>query len=515
MEGRRIEGVILDASLLRQRAHEAYETARTLEVKILSVVPEALFEALGDIGSRVRATVTEVRGPTVTLMLENGFEIEAKNNLALPVREGEELTMVVQSKNPLIFRVEESFSGLRGINSLLKDLVLSGVDLFKSANPKETLLNSGLFYERKVWDFIRGALPFESVERDQKYTLLKNLEGYDTSKIETLLRRASEDERLRPVVERALSLLREGNKLEFVRYIPELSRTLEGVSSRLRVSLKNILTSLGNITKNLVSSISSSLKAQAVEVTISQPYVDTQSPKFLDIVGEAIRDLKEGKFREFTAKMELLGLRIENPERLPQIRTALIRTIDSLLKGALLTLKAEVGVEDTKRLVKEIERLKEEIERVDSLKRELSRAVGEIKEDLNKLETINYLQAYMVSTQGRKVFIPFGEKERGLLAFSKNDSYRIFIKVSLNTGYIGVLITAPKVEDPKHLKILFKTDREDVEFLIKRGIEDLERDLEEIGFEVKDIEVIREEEREFDREVFREFREEGLFNLRV
>ena len=69
MEGRRVEGVFLDTAILRNRAYEAYETARVLEIKILSSVPQALLASLGDVGSRLRATVKAYSQNKVILQL--------------------------------------------------------------------------------------------------------------------------------------------------------------------------------------------------------------------------------------------------------------------------------------------------------------------------------------------------------------------------------------------------------------------------------------------------------------
>ncbi|MDQ7082803.1 MAG: hypothetical protein Q9N34_07540 [Aquificota bacterium] len=120
MEGRRIEGVFLDSAILRNKAYEAYETAKVLQIRILTKVPEALLASLGDMGSRLRATVRSISEGRVLLSLENGYELEAENRLAIPIKVGEELSLVLESKEPLTLRVEKTFSGVRGAGELLK-----------------------------------------------------------------------------------------------------------------------------------------------------------------------------------------------------------------------------------------------------------------------------------------------------------------------------------------------------------------------------------------------------------
>ncbi|GAB6065615.1 hypothetical protein JCM9492_07070 [Aquifex pyrophilus] len=187
MELRRVEGILLEQAILSGKPQETTKTSRRIEIKLLGRVPEVLKNLL--LSSRtLKAKVLRNDRGKILLLLENGYEIEAENNLRIPVKEGETLTLILEKLNPLTLRVLRS--------SFKKDvsLKLIGGLLYKlnGYHPEEILKfssfkNSGLFYESKlVKALISGE--FEEVKKDLKFKALKE-ERKDLIKFIELLQR--------------------------------------------------------------------------------------------------------------------------------------------------------------------------------------------------------------------------------------------------------------------------------------------------------------------------------------
>ncbi|RUM29702.1 MAG: hypothetical protein DSY42_05910, partial [Aquifex sp.] len=149
MELRRIEGVLLEQAILAKQAEEVYKTAKSLEIKITSRVPEVIQNLLNL--PKIKAQVIENKGKRLLLLMENGLELEVENNLNIKVKEGEVLTLTTVKTSPLTFKVIQaeikknvSLKLLNGLINSLREFPLEAIDTFQK------LKNSGLFYENKV-----------------------------------------------------------------------------------------------------------------------------------------------------------------------------------------------------------------------------------------------------------------------------------------------------------------------------------------------------------------------------
>lgn len=518
MEGRRVEGVFLDTAILRNRAHEAYETARVYEIRILSRVPEALLASLGDVGTRLRASVRGLREGKVLLMLENGYEVEAQNRLSMPVREGEELSLIVESKNPLTLRVERSFSGLRGVETLIHKLLSSGISLMRGEEPRVGIFNSGIFYERKVWDFLKGSLERSLLESDEKFKVLNVLMEADVSELEGILKNSRLPQDLRGEVGRLLSLLAEGRKADFFLGVLELRSRLSEALTQRESRIETLRNVIREVSSNLLNNLLKNLRELGFSLSVREEVLRGMetSPKSLDIIREALRGLEEGRTGEFVQRLKLLGIEIKNTEHLPVRGENLRKSLDSLIRGAVRTISSKTGVSDLQELSKEIRKLSEEVENIKDMSRRLSEIPPRLSENLSKLELIAHLQSFLIAMEGRNFVIPFGdEEERGLLGFSLRDAFRIFLRIDLGDGYLGAIIESPRKENPDRISLLFSTDREEVAGMIRRGLDSLKRELEELGLEVVRLEVLSRSKEDFEAEVGNFFGEEGTFNLRV
>ena len=517
MEGRRVEGVFLDTAILRNRAYEAYETARILEIRILSSVPQALLASLGDLGSRLRATVRSYDQNRVVLQLENGFEVEAENRLSVMVEPGEELSLVVESKNPLVLRVEGGFYGIKGVRDLLGRALDLGVRLIPQ-RLEESLRDSGLIYERKVWDFLRGKISFEDLSKDQKFLLLKTLEGVDTDTVEMTLRSARFPEDLRPLVRSLLERLEAGDRLGFFRGLIELESDLERAISFREQRLNLMRETIGSVVRSLVDNLIRTFRSAGMGIQLREEVFSSlrESPRFLDILREAFRSLEEGRLSEFARRLELAGLKIINMEALPREAQRLVRSIGELIRGAEASIRSNLEAENLQDLISRQREISKELEELKEIKGRIEELPKQIKESLKGLETLGMLQSYMIMNQARRFLVPFRfEEGRGVMGFSLRDAYRIFVRLELDGGFLGILMEAPRKENPDFISVLFRTDLEDLAERLSRHEEDLKKELSSLGLEVRRLEILEDREGEFEREMAEEFGGTGTFNLRV
>ena len=519
MEGRKVEGVFLDTAILRNKAYEAYETARVYEIRILSRVPEALLASLGDVGSRFRATVKSLDSEKVVLMLENGYEVEAENRLAMPVKMGEELNLVLESKDPITLRVERSFSGVRGVRDLLSSLLSIDAFPLKADSLKETVENSGIVYERKVWDFLRGVLGEEELARDVKYQVLKALNEADTKGLEAVLREVVLPEELGKGVSSLLEKAEKGEKAEFFRELVFLERELDAKINDNERRADFIRETVRNLTRSLVKDLTERTALIGLKFTVNRKILDPmeKNPKTLSVFREALKSLENNRMQEFVQKLNLVGLKLTNPEELPLHRDKLVSLMRDLVRGANTFLSSKLETEDVDAISRELRKLSEERGKLSELRERLtSELPAEVKKNLTRLEGINYMQSFFIAQEGNRFVIPFRVEEgKGVLALSMKDSFRIFVKLNFEEGFLGILMEAPRRENPDYVNLMFRTDIERLRLELENSLPSLKDELSDLGLEVKRLEVVKDREESFERELAGEVGEEGVFNLRV
>ncbi len=516
MEGRRVEGVFLDATLLRDRAREAYRVSRSMEIRILSSVPEALMASLRELGSRFTAVVREVTPQRVVLLLENGYEIHAENRLSRPVAEGERLLLSVQSREPLVLRVESGTLST-GIRDLWRRILKEGVSFIRLVPERfrESVERSGIFYERRVWEFLRGSLERGEVEKDTKFLILKNLSSADTSRMEEVLRSYRLPQDLEEKKEKLLGLLRSGDKVDFLLGAEELSKELERRISLLEGRIRKIRSSVEGRVTTLIGKLLQVLRNLGVNASLKEKILRSVSgdPRSLDLLRSAVESIKMNRWGEAVEKLRILGVELKAWDSLPLVKGELLRQLTPLVSGAVQGLLEDTGSKDVRNLIENLKGMQKELEKLKSLKEAIEKAVPKgAKEDLEKLELLGHLQSFMVSKEGRRFLIPFRTEEgRGFLLFALKDVYRIIIKLSFEEGFFGVIMEAPKVKDPSRINLSFSTDIPYLGEEVERRREDLVRELKEIGLEVGRFEVKKLKEEGFEEELG----EETSFTLRV
>jgi len=167
VELRRIEGILLEQAILSKQVEEAYKTAKSLEIKITSRVPEVIQNLLNL--PRIKAQVIENKGNRLLLLMENGLELKVENNLNIKVKEGEVLTLTPVKSSPLTFKVIQTEIRKNVSLKLLNGLINSLREFpFEAINTFQKLKNSGLFYENKVLKaLIQNS--FKELKEDLKY----------------------------------------------------------------------------------------------------------------------------------------------------------------------------------------------------------------------------------------------------------------------------------------------------------------------------------------------------------
>ena len=503
MEGKRIEGVLLDTAIARDKASEAYETAKALQIKILSRVPESLLAILSDAGSKIKAQVRETGKGKIVLMLENGYELEAQNRLSIPVKEGDELVLSLERQTPPILRVERVVSKLKGMGEILRR-VLPVFTPPADTELKSFLSNSGLVYEKKVWDYLRGVRDLRELTSDNKYKVLKALSGIDILPLRSVMKE-----------------LREYDGKDTLNLLSNLGRIEEKLLNRkssISTELNRIASFVEQIVRGFVKSLLSNKKIASLGFSIREETLTSmaRNPKALDILQEALRDIELNRFEKFRNDLALLGLNIEEPEHLPVFKEPLIASLRDSLKGAKLLLSREFSIGEFRELQDKVKELRESLKEVEESLDKLREVSGQAKEYLSKLEAINYLQNFLIAQGGKGFLVPFSLDEgKGIIAFSKREAFRVFIKLNFEEGFLGVVVEAPRKENPDSLSVVFKTNIPQLERMLSLSVGTLKRELESLGLKVKDIKVLSSEEKEFEEEVIESFGEDSGFNMRV
>ena len=616
MEGRRVEGVLFETSVLQSRAQEAYQSAKALEIRVLSQVPEVLLASLNEAGGRIRASVEQVSQGKVLLNLENNFTIEAKNNLSVPVRPGDKLELTVISSNPLILKVDKVSSGLPSVARLIKNFLSLPAFLNPpETNLKEGVIKSGLFYEKKVWDFLRGALSREAVENDTKYNLLKSLESFDTSKVENLLRKALNLKTLPEDIKDFLSALLK-SKVNLLLNLNSIERRLRESAMVLEKASEEIKLSIVRSASFVKEALTKALEATGIKVSFEKETFEkiASSPRSLELIREAVKDLEGFRFTSFKEKLSLLGFEVLNPEKLNDARESLLTLLRDALKGSetflLSTLKklpvgyeskldvfpkevakalAEEGFEVSlrasgpksweevvralqegikhlkegrvknaveilrsigveveippkanqgnlesifndllskaqtfkaleedplKRAKELLSRFSEESQTLREVEASLQREIPkDIRENLGKLEALSLLQQFVAFSK-RSFLLPVkGEDWRGLILFSARNVFRILIHLSFPEGELTITLEAPKVRDPKKLRVRFFTDSPYLRIRVEEERGELEKDLKSLGLEA--TVDIAENSKPLEDHVREIVEEDASFTLRV
>ena len=518
MEGRRIEGVFLDSQILRNRAQEAYSTARTFQIKVLSSISEALLSSFGDVGGRMRGMVLDISPAQVRIMLDNGYEITAENRLTIPIKKGDELSMILESKDPLVLRVERSVSSSSPIKELIIRPPETGYQQISPAALEESLENSGIVYEKKVWSFLKGEIPREKLTSDLKFSILSSLRSIDPKPLWELISSVRIPAPLKGRIDQMGELVRENRRTAFFTALTRLYGEVDELIARNTATIEGMSRSVRIFFEALSRSISELLIQKGLKVNVNRTVlqgIDSQ-PRSLELVREAVRNLEEGRFGEFTTKMRFIGITIENPQDIPPKREDILPQLRSLVDTAVRRVLEEWSAKDIRDLSTKFREVRQETQDLTAIKGTYEMFPREVKENLQRLESLHLLQSFVVQQEGKRFLIPFNFDEGGGIAgFSKDREFVIYIKLSYEEGYVGVVITAPRKEIPDQISVVIRTDIDQLRSSLQLGREKLRKDIEDLGISLRNLEIQDVGERDFDSEFMEKFTGGGMLSLRV
>ncbi|RMH80641.1 MAG: hypothetical protein D6674_03125 [Acidobacteria bacterium] len=177
MEIRRIEGVLLQHATEQSQSNRTQRTHENLKVRLLSTVPQILLEASLNKEGPIRARVSHSEGGKLGLMLEDGTEINAENRSSLILKAGDMIELKVENTSPLTLKVVGVYR--RVVSEEIINMVFEPEGYYylplSQKGLWETVRNSGIFYERKLFELFIGKLRPEELMEDVKAQVLKEL----------------------------------------------------------------------------------------------------------------------------------------------------------------------------------------------------------------------------------------------------------------------------------------------------------------------------------------------------
>jgi hypothetical protein len=451
MEIRRVEGVFLQHALETAQGLKAENISRQMNLKLLTTVPQALLEAFPE-GTLLEGRVVQTQGGTLRVMLNNQ-ELVAENLSDLEIKEGDQLGLVLEGKNPITLKI---VSLQRRLNI---EQVLQFVLDFQEEPPTNLDLqklqalvkNSGLFYERKLLDFFAGKVDLKSILEDTKAQLLSNIFN--------------------------LAGQINGGEVKDIKTIDQLF----GMVLKRTENLKEI----GNLLRTLY-------------FENLNHWEFTQFVRFVESIGkrEILKALEKG---DEDALLILLSKGLKSIEDTPAGKSFSL-AFERLKQFSLLVKDEELGnllrsffeaveKEDASGLREVHKRLENFIEEG----RRLLPFREKIEKDglvwLQQLNAISQMQRLMVN-EGT-VVLPFKwEGHRGgMLIRTQKNEYRVFINLNYPEGFVSALLSSPKTEKVKAISLNLYTNSELFYRKMEEGKSLLESMLKEEGLQLRDLKL--------------------------
>ncbi|MFN3976831.1 MAG: hypothetical protein ACK4LT_07210, partial [Aquificaceae bacterium] len=409
MEIRRIEGVLFQHAAEQFQTIRAQKAGEALRIKVLSVIPEVLLDL--SLGSTIRARVSYWEASIIGLVLPNGVEIRAENRSSIPFAVGDWVDLMVESTNPFILRVvglyrKEQREELLRLIFEREDKLLISVN---TENFKDSVENSGIFYERRLFDMILGKMKVEDLMKDSKAQIigqvmllakdLSNMLGLDFEAslegIKNLLHIFKEKVKNYEKIVEAFKVLNfehmsHEEYLEFVKGLrdyPSFTLALDGGDRAI-------------ILKELYRLFKSDRLSGYKEIVKAF---------------ESLQNLEEPVVKEFLRAMEGLSER--------DIKKA-YTAVESYLKEG----QRWMEFYNTKRL--QMENL------------------------IYRLEFINSLQWTMLK-DGRSFYLPiYYEGGKGGIMFKADKDYTVFFKLKYNADFLAGLLRRPKKHQSLDVRLL-------------------------------------------------------------
>lgn len=519
MDIKKLEGTALNEAILSSKPTEISQESENLSIAIRTTVSDALLGALSDeIASQgyIEATVESIDNNKAKLMLNNGIEIEVNNEASLNLKPNDILKLVISSLNPVVLKISDVKTPTSPILALQKAISEENpqAQVIKDVNP-QAISNSGLFYEKKLVDFLLKAKDISFLTKDAKYQLLENISNLSKNIIQS----KEQFNALPQAVKKAIENF--SNKV----FTPEDINVVLKDSQNIQEQdpLKQVLDLLlqdntpkqdiQNIdtAKNLLSDISKNyiLNPQKLPSIISKLSFISEN---LTPLQDFFKDLKNLIFVKSPILKDIIN---KDPSIVFELLTKSPEDIakniqDNTLKNLVLSLSKDINPvrEDISKQIilnaKNIQDLsKHTTKALDSIQQNMSfdKKFEQLKENTNILNSINLAQEFIV--RNNSFFVNFEERssnKKGFMAFSKKEnSYKAFIKLNWEDGFLGGILEMPK--NSNKLRISFYTDITPLAKAIESSKEELQKMLKEDNINLEDVSIYNEEKDQFENRV--------------
>lgn len=523
MDIKKLEGTSLNESILTSKPIELSKESENLAIAIKTTVSNALLGALSDEIAKqgyIQATVEEVSKDKVKLLLDNGTEIEVNQELSLNLKPNDILKLVISSLNPLVLKIADVRTPSSPIGLLQKSIGGASQGYTLNSISKEDIANSGLFYEKKLIDVLLKAKDLNVLTSDKKYQLLEN--------IKYLAKEIYQDKNnfvnLPTNIQNAIEDILNNNMSKDT--IVNILGNQPNQESQAEQPLQKIFELIANNLQNTNANTSKNILPQALAVKnivedINRNYIFFPQ-KLFDMISNlshyekdisTVSDFFKGltniiSIPDNTAKMlfnktpSLFFEFLQNPEEtINKIQDAAIK--DTFLQIAKNVNYIKQNVFSSIVLhAKDIQTLSKPISKeVNTIieNTNFNNKVENLKQSINLLETINLAQEFII--QNRNFFVNFEEKsskKKGFFAFNnKENTYKAFIKLNWEDGFLGGILEMPK-SNHKKLKLSFFTDIEALSNLIESAKDELKNLLQEDGVELEELNTFVNKNEEFD-----------------
>jgi hypothetical protein len=530
MDIKRLEGTALNETILNSQPLEVSKESENLAIAIKTTVSQALLGALSDELSKqgfIEATVEDVKPNAYKLMLNNGVEIEVNAATTLDIKKNDILKLVISSINPLVLKIADLKSPSSPISVLNKAMDYESTILSQSFS-KTDIENSGLFYEKKLLDFLLKAKDLSTLTQDNKYKLLqdivntakdiKSLEAFKNLKedmkvaienianasfskedLETLFKSQSSPEDIKDMLSLLLAKEPKDIPKDVLNYIPKAQSILANIEKNFifnAKSLPNFVLELSSVLKNMPSDIKDIFFKSLQDI--------------LNIKNQSAKELLKSNPELF---LDILNTK-DPKELVANIQDNALKAIVSDVIKDINSIKQDVLNQISKNPVKVLEFSKHIKEALNNLQNNVSfdAKLNHLKEDANTLYNINLAQQFIL--QNNAFFINFEEgSKKGFGAFKKEENtYRAFIKLNWEDGFLGSILEMPK-NDTKKISIKFYTDIEPLSKLLESSKEELDNVLKEEGLNLSTLEVFMLKAQDFDLEVARNITQNSNLNI--
>ncbi|GAB6078057.1 hypothetical protein [Hydrogenobaculum acidophilum] len=530
MDIKRLEGTALNETILNAQPLEVSKESENLAIAIKTTVSQALLGALSDELSKqgfIEATVEDVKPNAYKLMLGNGIEIEVNAATTLDIKKNDVLKLIISSINPLVLKIADVKSPSSPIASIKQALEYQNIVSSKGISPKD-IEDSGLFYEKKLIDFLLKAKDLSTLATDNKYQLLKDIvnTAKDIKNLEAFknlpdnVKTAIENIANSNITKADLEAIFKSQNPEDINDIISLLLTPEKpqISKEALNALPKAQSILSDIEKNFIFNIKA-LPNLILELSSVLKDVPTDIKDiFFKSMQTILANMKNQDAKELLKSNKELFFDIlsakDPKDIISQIKDESIKTLANNLLKDIASVKQDMLNQISQNPTKILEFSRHMREALNNFQNNLNFDVklNHLKDTANAIYNLNVAQQFIL--QNSAFFVNFEENsKKGFGAFKKEENtYRAFIKLNWEDGFLGSILEMPK-NNTNSLSVKFYTDIESLSKALDSSKDELSTILKEEGLRLKNLEVFTLKAEDFDLEVVKSINETSNLNI--